>query len=248
MAGHGGGAWKVAYADFVTAMMAFFLVMWIVAQGKAVKEAVAGYFKDPANYKAKAAAAGQSLMPSDRGGAGGTSIKPLLNGLNPGGKGGPVGPKTKNQPSRVSEASVFVLHDGKRRTSGTVVQFGETSAELDERATETLKQLVPSILGKRNKIEIRGHAMRRPLPPDGPFKDSWQLCYARCLATMQYLQKAGVDPDRFRMSQAGPYEPQSLKIEPEWQANNARVEIYVLNELADDLMGTNKERTQRVKQ
>src|SRR3982750_996601 len=45
--GHHGGAWKVAYADFVTAMMAFFLVMWIVAQSKPVKEAVAGYFRDP---------------------------------------------------------------------------------------------------------------------------------------------------------------------------------------------------------
>ena len=37
MAGHGGGAWKVAYADFVTAMMAFFLVMWITGQSKAVR-------------------------------------------------------------------------------------------------------------------------------------------------------------------------------------------------------------------
>jgi chemotaxis protein MotB len=46
-AGHHGGAWKVAYADFVTAMMAFFLVMWLVAQSNAIKAAVAGYFKDP---------------------------------------------------------------------------------------------------------------------------------------------------------------------------------------------------------
>ena len=38
MAGKGGGAWKVAYADFVTAMMAFFLVMWIVGQDKPVKQ------------------------------------------------------------------------------------------------------------------------------------------------------------------------------------------------------------------
>src|SRR5688500_14751094 len=45
--GHHGGAWKVAYADFVTAMMAFFLVMWIVGQSKEVKSAVAGYFRDP---------------------------------------------------------------------------------------------------------------------------------------------------------------------------------------------------------
>jgi chemotaxis protein MotB len=45
--GHHGGAWKVAYADFVTAMMAFFLVMWIVAQSNAVKAAIGGYFREP---------------------------------------------------------------------------------------------------------------------------------------------------------------------------------------------------------
>ncbi|HHI02719.1 MAG TPA: flagellar motor protein MotB, partial [candidate division Zixibacteria bacterium] len=42
--GHHGGAWKVAYADFVTAMMAFFLVMWLVNQSMVVREAVSGYF------------------------------------------------------------------------------------------------------------------------------------------------------------------------------------------------------------
>jgi chemotaxis protein MotB len=49
--GHHGGAWKVAYADFVTAMMAFFLVMWIMAQSKEVKVAVAGYFRDPGAFE-----------------------------------------------------------------------------------------------------------------------------------------------------------------------------------------------------
>ena len=47
MAGKGGGAWKVAYADFVTAMMAFFLVMWITSQNDDVKKAIGGYFQDP---------------------------------------------------------------------------------------------------------------------------------------------------------------------------------------------------------
>jgi flagellar motor protein MotB len=42
-----GGAWKVAYADFVTAMMAFFLVMWLCAQNQGVREAVGEYFNDP---------------------------------------------------------------------------------------------------------------------------------------------------------------------------------------------------------
>ena len=47
MAGHGGGAWKVAYADFITAMMAFFLVMWIVGQDQKIRRSVADYFSDP---------------------------------------------------------------------------------------------------------------------------------------------------------------------------------------------------------
>jgi len=49
--GHHGGSWKVALADFMTAMMAFFLVMWLVGQSDRVKEAVAGYFRDPGRYQ-----------------------------------------------------------------------------------------------------------------------------------------------------------------------------------------------------
>lgn len=48
--GHHGGAWKVAMADFMTAMMAFFMVMWLVGQKPEVREAVAGYFQDPGNF------------------------------------------------------------------------------------------------------------------------------------------------------------------------------------------------------
>jgi len=45
--GHHGGAWKVAYADFVTAMMSLFIVLWLMGSSTKVKKAVAGYFNDP---------------------------------------------------------------------------------------------------------------------------------------------------------------------------------------------------------
>ncbi|MCX7736484.1 MAG: OmpA family protein [Candidatus Kapabacteria bacterium] len=48
--GHHGGAWKVAYADFVTAMMAFFIVMWILGQSEEVKKQVEAFFKDPGAF------------------------------------------------------------------------------------------------------------------------------------------------------------------------------------------------------
>jgi chemotaxis protein MotB len=65
--GHHGGAWKVAYADFVTAMMAFFLVMWLVGQSKAVKAAVAGYFRDPGAFESSGGRAmlGDGKQPSE---------------------------------------------------------------------------------------------------------------------------------------------------------------------------------------
>jgi chemotaxis protein MotB len=58
-AGHHGGAWKVAYADFVTAMMAFFLVMWLVGQSKSVKAGIGGYFRDPVAF----AEGGRGVLP-----------------------------------------------------------------------------------------------------------------------------------------------------------------------------------------
>ena len=52
-AGHHGGAWKVAYADFVTAMMALFIVLWLMNSSKQIQVAVGGYFKDPTGTSKK---------------------------------------------------------------------------------------------------------------------------------------------------------------------------------------------------
>lgn len=51
--GHHGGAWKVAYADFVTAMMALFIVLWVLSQDTATKESITRYFKDPIGFSSK---------------------------------------------------------------------------------------------------------------------------------------------------------------------------------------------------
>ncbi len=59
--GHHGGAWKVAYADFVTAMMALFIVLWIMAQGKEVQDSVAKYFQNPLGL-----GQGPTVMPGNK--------------------------------------------------------------------------------------------------------------------------------------------------------------------------------------
>ncbi len=61
--GHHGGSWKVAYADFVTAMMAFFMVMWILGMDDQTKKAIEGYFSSPVGFK-KGYSSGSSPLSS----------------------------------------------------------------------------------------------------------------------------------------------------------------------------------------
>lgn len=249
MAGHGGGAWKVAYADFVTAMMAFFLVMWITAQGKEVKQAVAEYFKDPAGAGRKSG--GVSPIPL-KGHPAPLKMKKSSAGPRPRGRG-QAGPGAQPTPPDDPEGPgaeknrLMVLHDGKHSSVGSVVLFDGDAAELSEAAKGQLKTLIPMLVGKPNKIEVRGHTSRRPLPPGSPFQDAWQLSFARCQATMKYLEEGGVEPQRLRLSQAGPFEPRTLRVEPSRQAENSRVEVYMLSEFAEDSMGTPEERAERFK-
>jgi chemotaxis protein MotB len=68
--GHHGGAWKVAYADFVTAMMALFIVLWLLNSSKQIQDAVGGYFKDPTGTSKKVGSdmqgSGQNFVVSKR--------------------------------------------------------------------------------------------------------------------------------------------------------------------------------------
>ncbi|MCR4414074.1 MAG: OmpA family protein [Thermoguttaceae bacterium] len=266
MAGKGGGAWKVAYADFVTAMMAFFLVMWITAQSKQVKQAVAHYFNYPSASKRGMEDGPPPSGPGvpGQGGPGaegpeGTGklgdiqgIERIDLGIRASGqsvsKGGakPAAADTTKGP-KANKPSLLAVHDGDRRMVGTVVLFDEQSAELSDAAKARLKSLAPLLAGKRNKIELRGHATRRPLPPGSPFQDAWHLSYARCLAVRKYLESQGIEPERIRLSQAGPFEPKTIRADVESQAENSRVEIYVLAEYVEDLVGTPEERAQRFK-
>jgi chemotaxis protein MotB len=201
MAG-GGGAWKVAYADFVTAMMAFFLVMWLVGQSDQVKEAVADEFSQPLFGWTEAK---------------GTHDPQMVNDLQR------KSIATQRPPEKISDGP----RTKKRRFDdiNTSILFAEGSSELDGNARKALQRLVPHLAGKLQKIEIRGHDSR-PRGGEGP--SAWDLCYARCLATLKFLEEQGIASDRIRISLAGGNEPRTgPDILP---AANSRVEVLLLSE------------------
>src|ERR1700678_2916756 len=63
--GHHGGSWKVAYADFVTAMMAFFMVMWIMGLSDQTRTQISGYFNDPFGFKNNVSKSKVMISPKD---------------------------------------------------------------------------------------------------------------------------------------------------------------------------------------
>ena len=137
--GHHGGAWKVAYADFVTAMMAFFLVMWLVGiASKEQRAAVSEYFQNPSAVEGTAAIPGSSSL-----GPGGASDKliPTANALSiPGGIGprpGDPGQAHKAQPAAEADAAARAAARAEDRR-----QLEELRREL-EAAVEKSLALAP---------------------------------------------------------------------------------------------------------
>ena len=202
----GGGAWKVAYADFVTAMMAFFMVMWLTSQKPGIKEAVAGYFREPfATYK------------SHQKGAAGTA-KPVLDPM--------YGHTAQPQKRRLAISGDVTDYQ-------FTLLFPEGSADLEPEQLQSIHEFAPMMAGKLNRVEVRAHTIRSPLPPDGKFKDHWDLCFARCQEVREQLQSLGVEPERIRLSQAEGNEPLAANLTAEELKLNSRVDVILLPDLAD---------------
>ena len=119
------------------------------------------------------------------------------------------------------------------RTLGGRIRFEETSAQIDQDNLQRLEEIARFLQGKPQKIEIRGHTTSRPLPADSPFKDHWQLAYERCIQTKEALVRLGINPKRLVLTVVADNEPLEKGEDPLKLQENSRVEIHLLNELAD---------------
>lgn len=206
MAGKGGGAWKVAYADFVTAMMAFFMVMWLTTQKEGVKEAVAGYFREPfatvrGNEKGAAATAAPVHDP----------------------KYGHIAQPQKRTLLKAGDDADYQF----------TVLFRVGRAELEDGQREAIAGIAAAMTGKLNRVEIRAHCLRRPLPSGSDFHDHWALCFAQCQLVKKELESHGIEPERIRLSQAEGNEPLARNLGQDELKLNSRVDVMLLPDLAE---------------
>jgi chemotaxis protein MotB len=217
---HHGGAWKVAYADFVTAMMALFIVLWLMGASEPVKKAVAGYFRDPSG---KAADNG-----SGQGGVGENiairkdDMGKLKETLESAMKQSPELEKLKNQ------VNMTVTGEGLRielleSEVGTFFETGSTSPSASGR---DMLRMISAELGKLpNRLLMEGHTDARPFTSPNGYSN-WELSSDRANSARKVMQDSGLHTDQ--VAEVRGYADQRLrKPDDPNNASNRRVSIVV---------------------
>ncbi len=184
--GHHGGAWKVAYADFVTAMMALFIVLWLLSSDEKVRKAVGGYFQDPTGKgnlmgtTMSGASEGLLLSQDDM-----TKLKEKLE------QAMRELPQFEQMKQNIE---VTVTSEGLRielleKEGGMFFESG--NATPTPKGAELIRMLGEQLKGIPNKLLVEGHTDARPYSSDRGYTN-WELSADRANSARRLLQDSGV--------------------------------------------------------
>ncbi len=219
--GHHGGAWKVAYADFVTAMMALFIVLWLMNSSKPVQEAVGGYFRDPNGVAQKK---GTAL-----GGAGEAApvvkkedMAKLKENLLKAMEQLADFDKLKKQIEMTvtpEGLKIELMEDPK----GTFFENGK--AQPTPILQNLLKVLSVEVGKLPNPVSIEGHTDSKPFS-DSQTYGNWELSTDRANMARRLMQNSGLRRDQ--VVQVRGYADQNLRtpLQPQ-DASNRRVTLII---------------------
>jgi chemotaxis protein MotB len=241
--GHHGGAWKVAYADFVTAMMAFFLVLWIVGQSKPVKAGVAGYFRDPGVLEQ---ARSTGILP---GGNEGVSPNATPKVESPQGikvqtaderaalekKAATLRQMLARTPefkSLLEQIEIQVTSEGLRieliETSDSLF-FDTGSAVLKPETVRLLTAIAGELSSLPNPIVLEGHSDSRRYSTSGVYSN-WELSSDRANAARRVMEQGGLHPGQ--IGEVRGYADTRLRVKANpLDPRNRRVSIVVANRM-----------------
>jgi len=217
--GHHGGAWKVAYADFVTAMMALFIVLWLMSCSQEIKQAVGGYFIDPKGQGKQAgssiAGQGESLaLKKDQ-------LNRVKDRLQQAIKELPGFQKLKDNVKMTvtGEGLRIELLEGE---NGTFFESGKPQPSPE--GVEMLETLAHELGEMPNKLVIEGHTDAKAFPRDG--YTNWELSADRANAARRLMQQDGLRADQ--VMEVRGFADQDLRIaEKPFDASNRRVSVIV---------------------
>jgi chemotaxis protein MotB len=222
--GHHGGAWKVAYADFVTAMMALFIVLWLMSSSEKVKKAVSGYFNDPKGTG--------SLLGTTLTGTGVTVAQTSTNELEKLKDKLEEEIKARKELVKLSkQIEITITPEGLRielieGKDGTFFQSG--GANLSESGQELLALLGKELKTLPNSLLIEGHTDATPYSNNNGYSN-WDLSADRANSARRLLQQDGVRTDQ--VTQVRGYADQMLRDKNHpTDPSNRRISILVRND------------------
>jgi chemotaxis protein MotB len=225
--GHHGGAWKVAYADFVTAMMALFIVLWLMNSSEKIRKAVAGYFNDP---KGTATLMGTTMSGTGetvKAASSTTSMEHLKEKIEQEIKA------RKNLELLSKQIEITITSEGLRielleDKNGTFYEIG--SPRLSRSGQELLALLGGELKTLPNALLIEGHTDAAPYSSDATYTN-WELSADRANAARRLMQQDGVRADQ--VTQVRGYADQMLRVkENPYDPSNRRISILVKNDPA----------------
>ena len=206
--GHHGGAWKVAYADFVTTMMALFIVLWAAGQDTNVRESIATYFRNPDAVRvAPIGARGSGLLPAKTGVV--SNAAEAAPGKGAEAEGEEQALEQAADSIRVAIDSVGDLKTLSRQIridvnpEGLRVQFVEFddslffevgSARLKPALTRLLAIVAETVGKLPNGVVVEGHTDERAYAREGKGYTNWELSADRANSARRVLEASGIDP------------------------------------------------------
>ena len=225
--GHHGGAWKVAYADFVTAMMALFIVLWIVGQSSSAKQAISMYFTDPGVFES---GRGGGILD----GSSGSAPSPTSNAAIEIEKLKAEAKKIEDAIASTPEFDKFkdkiqitVAKEGLRIElveNSTGLFFDVGSAQIKPETVKLLKLVAQEVGRLKNNIMIEGYTDARPYV--GKDYSNWELSTDRANTARRILEENGVRQDQ--VLQVRGFADRNLKHPDQpMEAANRRVSILV---------------------
>jgi len=187
-AAHHGGAWKVAYADFVTAMMALFIVLWLMNSSVQVKKSIAGYFRDPSGQTAGEgtgqAGVGETISLAK------VDMNHLKDKLEDAMKRMPALETLRNQ------VEMTITAEGLRielLESDTGTFFESSNARPTAQGREMLELLAAETGKLPYALLIEGHSDARPFASDATYSN-WELSADRANSARRIMQTSGLRP------------------------------------------------------
>ena len=227
---HHGGAWKVAYADFVTAMMALFLVLWLVSQADTkLKQAIANYFRSPGVFSTMKGGVLEGPKKVSKEPSAATSkdeeqaLFSTSTMLEREFSTRPEFSKYKDQ------IKIDITEQGLRiqiLDKADHVSFGSGSADLNQETRSILAEIAHGICGLPNPLLIGGHTDRHLFPPDSTYTN-WELSADRANAARRELEANCVKPEQiYRI--VGYADTDLLVPEDPYAPANRRISITVL--------------------